>query len=159
MSRMGGRSIEEQEHGLQQEIGQEQVRAVQFEIGGGGEHQRQDADTEAQPCQGKCQPDVVPAEQFGLGPWGSQQNSAQPSHSDHLMRDGGRGPIMEQYITADRKKKQRISQAIQPDARAAAPCVECGAQRTGRGVGSKHPVGAQTRPANSRLASAAVPVV
>ena len=26
------------------------------------------------------------------------------------------------------------------------PCVECGAQGTGRGGGSKHPVGAQTRP-------------
>ena len=34
------------------------------------------------------------------------------------MRDGGRGPIMEQYITADRKKKQRISQAIQPNTKA-----------------------------------------
>ena len=53
---------------------------------------------------------------------------------------------MEQYITADRKKKQRISQAIQPDARAAAPCVECGAQETGRGGGSKHPVGGPDPP-------------
>lgn len=32
------------------------------------------------------------------------------------------------------------------DARAAAPCVECGAQETGRGGGSKHPVGGPDPP-------------